>query len=128
MSHVKVEIKVTEGCDSDGVGGTVTAYPIAIMPQQVWDDTEDAWADARGWTETIPNPNFDPDQEVSEQNPETIPNPTSKPWNVTVGWRERSELLLKNKAKRLARTQAESQVDAGVSQADASITVIDGTE
>lgn len=108
--------------------GTVTANPIAAMPQQVWDDTEDAWADALGWTETVPNPDFDSEQPVSEQNPETIPNPTSKPWNVTAGWRKRSELLLRNRAKKLARTQAESTVDSSVDHADAAITVIDGNE
>lgn len=108
--------------------GTVTANPIAGMPQQVWDDTGDAWADALGWTETVPNPDFDSEQPVSEQNPETIPNPTSKPWNVTAGWRKRSELLLRNRAKKLARTQAESTVDSSVDHADAAITVIDGNE
>lgn len=31
--------------------------------------------DGYGWTEEVENPDFDPEQEVSESNPETIPNP-----------------------------------------------------
>jgi len=126
MSHTKVEIKITEGCDEAGNGGETTAYPIAIMPQQVWDDTMDAWADARGWTELIDNPSYDPDQPTSEQNPEKIPNPITKAWNVTVGWRERSALLIKNLKKRLGIAQTEQAVNDGINMADGSITVTEG--
>jgi len=128
MSHTKVEIKITEGCDENGVGGTVTAYPIAVMPQQVWENNKDAWADARGWTETIPNPDFNPNEEVSESNPETITNPTNKAWNVTVGWRERSELLIRNYQKKVNVDPVIAAVNTGVNASNNSITVTDGTE
>lgn len=112
----KITVIIEEDCDDDGNGGTVVAKPIAIIPDQTWSDTKDAWADATGWTET-----------VIDDDGNEIPNPVSKAWNVPFGWRQRSALLLRAYLRRQNVTPVEQAIAVGVEEADAAITVIDGT-
>ncbi len=52
-------------------------FAIEIADADV-DRVMDAVAANYNWVENIPNPDFDPLEEISEVNPETIPNPENK--------------------------------------------------
>jgi len=52
-------------------------FAIEIAEADV-DRVMDAVAANYNWAENVPNPDFDPVEPVSEQNPETIPNPENK--------------------------------------------------
>lgn len=139
MSKTIVQIRIVKGIPDDQVetvkgelqavtpsAGESAAHPITVMPDQVWKDSEDACADALGWTATVANPDFDASQPASDENPETITNPITKAWNVTLVFRQRVTLLLKNYLKKKNVDPVVSAVTSGVDQADASISVVDG--
>lgn len=139
MPSTIVQIRIIKGVPDDQVetvkgelqavtpsAGESAAHPITVMPDQVWADSEDACADALGWTETVANPDFDDSQPASGENPETITNPITKAWNVTLVFRQRVTLLLKNYLKKKNVDPVVSAVTSGVDQADASISVVDG--
>jgi hypothetical protein len=98
-----IQITIRENCDAEtGMGGTVIDNPITVVPDQVFADMKGAWSYSNGWTETVTNPDFDPEKEVSEENPETISNPVSEVRNMLLGFRQRTKLLVKNWKKHLA--------------------------
>ena len=139
MPSTIVQIRIIKGVPDDQVetvkgelqavtpsAGESAAHPITVMPDQVWADSEDACADALGWTATVANPDFDDSQPASDENAETIANPITKAWNVTLVFRQRVTLLLKNYLKKKNVEPVVSAVTSGVDQADASISVVDG--
>lgn len=143
MSNTIVQIRVIKDVPDEHVAavkaelqaltpshGTSVAHPIADMPNEVWEQTEDSHAAANGWTESMPNPAYDPEQPAGPDNLETIPRPAtgvnSKPWNVTTVWRERATLVNTNYQKRVNTKPVEVAVDSGISQAVVAINVADG--
>jgi len=143
MSNTIVQIRIIKDVPDEHVAavkaelqtvvpshGTSVAHPIADMPNAVWEQTEDSHAAANGWTETMPNPDYDPEQPAGPDNLETVPRPAtgegSKPWNVTSVWRERATLVNTNYQKRVSTQPVTAAVDSGINQAKAAINVADG--
>lgn len=128
MSHTVVKIEVIKGADAQGNGGTTVEFPIAIMPDETWEEIEEAMAFPNRWTPTVPNPKFDPSKKVSADNPETIPNPISKTWNVAKEWRIEAANRVRNRRRQLGLKQLNDAVKAGVKDAEDQIVVIEGNK
>jgi hypothetical protein len=67
-----VQMIVVTGCDDEGQGGTVLDSPKVIMPDGKLNEVMAA-LDAAYGRHKIDNPDFDSNQDESEQNPKMIP-------------------------------------------------------
>jgi hypothetical protein len=109
----KIQIIMTTGTDTEGVGGTVVDDSSAVMPDGVIDSLADAFEDAYG-RHSDPNPDYDPAQPEDENNPQTIP--LSKYQSVSRQIRVYAELILRAAIKKeedaTAKTNTNSRFDA----------------
>lgn len=100
------------------VNGEVVDTAIANLPDAALELAVDAIAAAYGYTETVPNPDFDSSQEASEANPETIPNPLGATkyrhfaYQLRMFAVDHAKAYAAKQAAEAAAAQAQAQADA----------------
>ena len=94
-------------------------FAIEIADADV-DRVMDAVAANYNWAENVPNPDFNPAEPVSDENPETIPNPEDK--FVFTNRMVRSFLIENVKAHEV---KIAKQAAAEAAQASAGVTITD---
>ena len=104
-----VQMILVQGCDADGVGGTVLDAPKVIIPNGKLNEVMAAFQDAYG-LHKIDNEAFNAGQPESEENPRQVPVSAAR--NLTYRVRLYVQEIWAAYGKKLAEAQARAAAEA----------------